>query len=97
MGSLECQCDILSANAEKHGNDFTVNFNSTENKLQLAFFPENIQCEISIFDLYGRKVLQSNFYSNTDIDVGFLPYGIYIYNISINMATIRNGKILKIR
>jgi len=62
------------------GNDdikFSVFPNPTTNYLNLS---KNVD-SYSIFDLNGKKILESNNYNGSSIDVSFLTSGIYLLNV----------------
>lgn len=52
-------------------------------------------CEIAIYDAASRKLMQKRFTNSTSINTQQLARGIYIYKITNESGTIKEGKIVK--
>ena len=85
----------------EYGNTSTLSVNTEEIDLDLNYFPNPVSnklyinyindIDISVFDINGRKILQTN---NKTIDFSDFDYGIYVLQIKDIISN--NYKVIKI-
>ena len=52
-----------------------------ENSTVWVDAPKTLHCRVKVFDLGGKKVMHSSFYTNIAIGLWYLPKGIYTLKI----------------
>jgi type IX secretion system substrate protein len=81
-------------NEQSESNSINIFPNPIENKLSLTI-SNNELCEISLYDIASRKVMQKQFTNSVSLNTEQLAKGLYLYEVKSKSGVIKKGKIVK--
>ena len=76
--------------------DYLVNPTLVENEIQIFSPNMDVQYDLEIYDILGRKAFHGNFTGDTSISLGDAPSGTYFYFIREGRSVVKEGKLVKI-
>ncbi|MFL0352371.1 S8 family serine peptidase [Xanthomarina sp. GH4-25] len=76
-------------------NQIKVFPNPVTNKMHISLAATDIQTQVVLYNILGKKVLETNLYQSATIDVSDLAKGVYLLNIKTENSTITKKLIKK--
>ena len=83
----------MSVESSNLKTDWEVFPNPTRSHIKISVEKVHNDLEVSIFSIFGKKVLTSK--NQTEIDLDYLPKGSYLIKVKMN-GKIKTSKIIKI-